>query len=100
VAAGEDGREDLLDHFILTDDHLLEFFLHQTAMLGELLQHVAKAAWFGGQGNLLSGCVVCKGEAVSLSRLFLVCRPDGPNGRSGRNAPHWAASGISGKPTG
>ena len=53
VSAGEDGGEDLLDHLVLADDDLLQFFLHQFAVLGELLQYVAKTARFnGGQGRV------------------------------------------------
>ena len=47
VAAGEDGGEDLLDHLVLADDDLLQFLLHQPAVLAELLQDVAEVSGFG-----------------------------------------------------
>ena len=49
VAAGEDGREDLLDDVVLADDDLLQLLLHQLPMLAELLQDVAETAGLGGQ---------------------------------------------------
>ena len=52
VAAGEDGGEHLLDHVVLADDDLLQFFLHQPPVLAELLQHVAEVSRFhGGHGE-------------------------------------------------
>ena len=48
VAAGENGGEDLLDHVVLADDHLLQFFLHQPAMLAEFLKNVAEVSRFHG----------------------------------------------------
>ena len=48
VAAGEDGGEHLLDHLVLADDDLLQFFLHQPPVLAELLQDVAQASRFHG----------------------------------------------------
>ena len=54
MPAGEDGGEDLLDHVVLADDDLLQFLLHQPAVLAELLQDVAETARFGGaQGEFL-----------------------------------------------
>ena len=46
VAAGEDGGEHLLDHIRLTDDHFLQFFLHQPSVLTEFLQDVAQVSRF------------------------------------------------------
>ena len=45
VAAGKDRGEHLLDHVGLADDDLLQLFLHQPAMLAELLQ--ARRRGFG-----------------------------------------------------
>ena len=44
MAAGEDGGEQLLDDFVLADDDLLQFLLHQTPMLAEFLQDLAQVA--------------------------------------------------------
>ena len=92
VAAGEDGGEDLLDHVRLADDDLLQFFLHQPAMLAELLQHVAEVSRFGadirGQGSGARGQgpgireIMAKhegrrnGEIRSSKSEVLVCRSD------------------------
>ena len=46
MAAGENGGKHLLDHFILTDDDFLKFFLHQPPVLAELLQDVAEVSCF------------------------------------------------------
>ena len=55
VAAGEDGGEHLFDHVGLADDDFLKFFLHQPAMLAELLQHVAEVSGFSsGQFRISS----------------------------------------------
>ena len=54
MAAGEDGREDLLDDFVLADDHLLQFFLHQPAVLAEFLENVAQTAGFC-RGRVVAG---------------------------------------------
>jgi hypothetical protein len=40
VPPREDRREELLDHIGLPDDHLLELFLHEPAVLCELLENV------------------------------------------------------------
>ena len=47
MSTRKDGGEDLFDHFILTDDDLLQFFLHHFAMLAELLKHLSQIALFG-----------------------------------------------------
>ncbi len=52
VAAGEDRREELLDHLVLPDDHLLQLLLHQLPVLGELLEDVAQATRLVGHGSL------------------------------------------------
>ena len=38
VPAGKDGREELLDDFVLPHDDSLQLLLHQLAMLGKLLK--------------------------------------------------------------
>ena len=48
MPAGEDGGEELLDDFVLADDDLLQFLLHELPMLAELLQDVAETALFCG----------------------------------------------------
>ena len=54
MSAGKDGRENLLDHRILANDHLLQLALHDLSMLPELLQHVAEISRLaGGQGMVL-----------------------------------------------
>ena len=45
------GGEDLLDHVVLADDDLLQFFLHQPAVLAELLQDVSETTGLTGQGS-------------------------------------------------
>jgi hypothetical protein len=53
MSSRKDGGEDLLDDFVLADDDLLQFFLHQFPMLAELLQHIAQAARFScGHANV------------------------------------------------
>ena len=49
VPAGENGGEDLFDHVVLSDDDLLEFLLHQPAMLAEFLENVAQTARLSGR---------------------------------------------------
>ena len=44
MAASEDGGEHLLDDFVLADDDLLQFLLHQLAMLAELHKDFAQVA--------------------------------------------------------
>jgi hypothetical protein len=39
----------LFDDVGLADDHLLQFLLHQAAMLTELLEDVSETTGFGGQ---------------------------------------------------
>jgi hypothetical protein len=41
----------LLDDVVLPDDHLLQFFLHQLSMLGELLEDVVERLRTGGGGH-------------------------------------------------
>ena len=55
MAAGEDRGENLLDHGVLANDHLLQLALHDLPMLPELLQHVAEIAGFAG-GHREQGC--------------------------------------------
>ena len=55
MPAGEDGGEELLDHFVLPDDHLLQLLLHELAMLGEFLQDVAQGLGFGGSSGHVGG---------------------------------------------
>ena len=47
MPARENRREDLLDHQILADDHLLQLALHEQPMLPKLLQHIAQIARLG-----------------------------------------------------
>ena len=55
MAAGENRGEQLLDHVALADDDLLQFLLHQLAMLAEFLQEVSEATGLGGQTRIPSG---------------------------------------------
>ena len=47
MPAGENGGQDLLDDVVLANDHFLQLFLQQAAMLAEFLEDVAEAARFG-----------------------------------------------------
>ena len=49
MPSGEDGGEKLLDHLVLADDDLLQFLLHQAAVLAELLEDVSETSGFGGR---------------------------------------------------
>ena len=42
MAAGEDRGEELLDDVVLSDDHLLQFLLHQLPVLAELDEDVVE----------------------------------------------------------
>ena len=53
MPAGENGGEQLLDHFALPNDDLLQFLLHQLPMLAEFLQEVSEATGLGGQRESL-----------------------------------------------
>ena len=68
VAAGENGGEDLLDHLVLADDHLLQFFLHQLAMLAEFLENVAQTAGLGRRRGRGGGawCGSCQRKSFIL----------------------------------
>jgi hypothetical protein len=57
MPASEDGGEHLFDHFVLSDDDFLEFFLHQPTMLAELLENIGKVSRFHGahEGDRNSG---------------------------------------------
>ena len=45
---GKDGSEELLDHLVLTDNDLLQFLLHEQAVLGKLLQDIIERFGLGG----------------------------------------------------
>ena len=64
MAAGEHGGEHLLDHVRLADDHLLQFFLHQPAMLAELLQHVAQISRFCSAHSLMVSLLRAVGKTT------------------------------------
>ena len=68
MAAGEDGGEDLLDHVVLADDDLLQFFLHQLPMLAELLENVAETAGFCRAGTAGAG----RGQEWMLPRMSFI----------------------------
>jgi hypothetical protein len=41
VTTCEDGGKDLLDHFVLANDHLLQLLLHDQSMLSEFFEYIA-----------------------------------------------------------
>ncbi len=45
------AAKSLLDHFGLADDHLLQFLLHQPALLAEFLKDISETAGFGRCGG-------------------------------------------------
>jgi hypothetical protein len=47
IRSRKDRREELLDHFVLPNDHLLQLLLHELPVLGKLQQDVAKRFGFG-----------------------------------------------------
>jgi hypothetical protein len=47
VPSRKDGREQLLDHLILTNNHFLQLFLHQQAVLGKFLQDAIERLGLG-----------------------------------------------------
>jgi hypothetical protein len=51
VAAGEDGREDLIDHGILTDDDFVQFFDHDFMVAVELFQELVEVAFLSQRNN-------------------------------------------------
>ena len=51
MAAGEDGREHLLDDLVLADDDLLQFLLHHDPVLAELLQNLTQISLFRGHDD-------------------------------------------------
>jgi hypothetical protein len=46
VAAGEDGREDLIDHGILSDDHLVKLLFHHLVMAVEFFEEFVEVTFF------------------------------------------------------
>ena len=81
VPAGENGGEDLLDHVVLADDDLLQFLLHQPAVLAEFLENVAQTARLGGRQRETPGK---KAEGGGPRRNGARGRKDGSQ-RNGRN---------------
>jgi len=53
VSTGKDRSKNLLDHLALTNDHLLQFLLHDLAVLLEFFEDISEVASFGGQSAIL-----------------------------------------------
>ena len=99
VASGKDGGEDLLDHFVLADDDLLQFLLHQPAVLAELLQNVSQAARLGrgccawGDGSQRKTLILsCTTSPKDRETFHKVKRPTGADQAESIGSSNWLAA--------
>ena len=76
VPTRKDGGKNLFDDFILTDDHLLQLFLHDASMLAEFLENVAQAFLLGCHVLIAHPDIPSRGEnsATIQVAIFYKCK--------------------------